>query len=245
MQFANPILLLSASREAPSTGVSVFTVVSPCMLSLNVGSFFLIHIKLPDAAVCKVNLLFLIPFPSLLDFHPHKNLHVPFTADLESNQMWILEIKGEKKVQGLKLLPKNYLPASLFESEMVWDHSSTGDSTVYLIYPLHFQHWIRIPIHTWENQEGRKTTACVSLHTEAAVISPFNCHSGKAPKSRFIVAGPDSPVSPSCFMGLLCHEAPMQSALSSYHSPAHSRPAHNQPMWLHLEEGSVWWKIWR
>lgn len=92
MQFANTILLSTASSQAPSTGVSVFTIISPCMLSLNVGSFFLIHIKVPEAAVCKVNPPFLITFPSLLDFQSHKkNLHVVFTADHESNQMWILE----------------------------------------------------------------------------------------------------------------------------------------------------------
>lgn len=70
--------------------VFLCSVISLCMLSLNVGSFFIIHSILcsivPNAAVHKGNHLLLIPFPSLSDCHPHKqNLHAAYTADFIQN----------------------------------------------------------------------------------------------------------------------------------------------------------------
>lgn len=56
-----------------------------------------------------------------------------------------------------------------------------------------------------------KKPVFVPLHTDAAVISSFNFYSGKDPKSRSIVAGPDSIMSPSwfrcsCDMKQLCYQ---------------------------------------
>lgn len=101
---------------------------------------------------------------------------------------------------------------------------------MYLIYAFNFLHWIRIQVCTQENQEGSKLTVFLSPHIEAVVISSFNSYSSKVLKSRFMVTGPDSLVSPSSFLLLLWHEAAGEAALL-YRSAVHSVQAHIHPMY--------------
>lgn len=54
------------------------------------------------------------------------------------HKMWILDGKGvKKKAKGLKLLPKNYLSASLFEAEIVCDKTIVLHTLTYCIVLPH------------------------------------------------------------------------------------------------------------
>lgn len=75
--------------------------------------------------------------------------------------------------------------------------------------------------------EGQEKTVFVSLHTKTAVISSFNSYSGKTSKSRFVVAGSDSVVSPKMvYVALVTRRICAAIFIISRIKQARPHPAH-------------------
>lgn len=70
---------------------------------------------------------------------------------------------------------------------------------MYLIYEFRIQN---SDMHTGKSG-GQQTNCFLSPHIEAVIISSFNSYSSKVLKSRFMVTGPDSLMSPCSFLLLL------------------------------------------